>query len=175
MSTGPQQGWKTKRDKAFNKQAAYDERADIHAQRAAMAAAAAEANRAALEARKAAFLAARCTCPVCDTGAIPLDLAERVITALARLPVSVPVDHSVLNALRHIAYGDSVERFAFPETETKLHHPRRVNAAADVTVTETATISPKDTRAIPHKPHKRPTAAELAAATGDEEAIDLED
>ncbi|AYO82680.1 hypothetical protein [Methylobacterium brachiatum] len=173
--TLPSRGFKDRTKKAFDKHAEWEARADIRAQRDALAAAAAEANRAAAEARKAAMLAARCTCPVCDTGAIPLDLAERVITALARLPVSVPVDDAVLNALRYIAYGDHVERYALPSTETKLHHPRRVDAAAaDPAADVRAAITTKSEPIIPAKPRRKLTAAE-AHAEADGAVVETDD
>ena len=130
-----------------------EERAAVRAIRNAAAAELAAADRAAAAAQEAALVAARCECPVCRDGLVTLDMAERVIRALAKLPAGSPVDQDVLMSLQAAVITHAA-------------------ATADDT---RAVITPKSEPIIPAKPRRKPTAAEIFAA-GDDGVVDgLED
>lgn len=101
----------------------------IRAARSAMyAAEAAEAQRVAAEI-EAQNKAQRCHCPICDTGLITVDLAERVYRALERLPSDSKPDPAVIQALVAAAQGIAAPATArFPRITADVKHPRRVEA-----------------------------------------------
>lgn len=162
----PKRGWKKRQAAAIARFETDPELDDIRAQRAALAAAAVVRNEAEAEARRVALAAARCTCPACDgNGAVSLDFAERLITAMARLPAHVPVDDGVLLSLRRIAFGQDVSSLAFPESDT-LSKPRRIS--------ETLTPEPVKVTSNSTKPTRKLTAVE-AHAVADGAILDLDD
>lgn len=132
-----------------------DERTAIRAIRNAAAAEKAATERAAIAAQEAALVAARCECPVCRDGLVTLNLAERVIRALAKLPAGSPVDQDVLMSLQA-----AIITHAAP--------------AADPVADVRATVTPKAEPIIPAKPRRKPTAAEIYAA-GDDGVAELDD
>ncbi|WP_230367604.1 hypothetical protein [Methylobacterium brachiatum] len=145
-------GWKERRNKADRTDYHAEERATVRAIRNAAAAEKAAAERVAVAAREAALVAARCECPVCRDGLVTLDLAERVIRALAKLPAGSPVDQDVLQTLR-AAIVTHAAPTVDPVTDTR------------------AAITPKDVPIIAQKLRRRPSAAEIFAA-GDDGVVD---
>ncbi|WP_342112012.1 hypothetical protein [Methylobacterium sp. SI9] len=113
---------------------------------------------------------ARCSCPVCDSGPVDVELAARVITALARMPAHVQTDPAVLATLSTIVSGRDIDLSAAYSTNLGLHRPHKVYAP--VPLAEPAANTPQEAPVIPTK-RRKPTAAEIFAAGGDEGALDL--
>ncbi|MCJ2057744.1 hypothetical protein MKL09_14410 [Methylobacterium sp. J-048] len=155
FAPGMQRGWKERRTKADRNDYDADARAEARAIRAAYYAELAAADRAAVAAQEAALVAARCECPVCRDGLVTLDMAERVVRALAKLPAGSPVDQDVLQALQA-----AIITHAAP--------------AADPVADTRAVITPKSEPVILQKPRRKPTAAEIYAA-GDDGVAELDD
>ncbi|CAM3270544.1 hypothetical protein JHFBIEKO_4806 [Methylobacterium mesophilicum] len=155
FAPGMQRGWRERRAKADRTDYHADERAAVRAIRDAAAAEKAAADRAAIAAQEAALVAARCECPVCRDGLVTLDLAERVIRALAKLPAGSPVDQDVLMSLQGAIVAQAAQ-------------------AADPVADTRAVITPKSEPVILQKPRRKPTAAEIYAA-GEDGVAELDD
>lgn len=169
-------GHKARKALAAARSNANDERAEIRAERNRMYAeqAARDAIAAAEHAQKQAR--ARCSCVVCGEGLIDAEFAGRIITALQKLPAHVQTDPAILATLRAVVEGNKpIELAAAYSTDLGLKRPRKVYASAPtVDHGEPAVITPKDEPiVVPSKPKRKPTQAEIYAADGDENALDL--
>lgn len=142
---GPSQGWKVRRDKARAKHEVTDERAAVRAERQRMADEKLAADLAAAAEYAKTQARARCSCPVCDAGPVDLELAARIVTALAKLPAHVPTDPNVIAALHAVVGGREIPRSTiYGEAHAGLRVPRRVYADVTPADHRAADVTPKD-------------------------------
>jgi hypothetical protein len=135
---GPSMGWKTRRDRANARNAPDNDRAAIREARQAMYAE--QAARDAAAAVEAANMQARarCSCPVCDSAPVAVELAARVITAMQRLPAHIVNDPDVVAALNAVVAGREIPRASiYSDAHKGMHVPHRTYAVADATPAET--------------------------------------
>lgn len=98
-------GWRDRLKRSKEKQVARDDMADIRAQRTKLAEDARAESEKQARATEAALKTSRCACPVCDSGYVTVEIAERILRALARLPYDSKPDPSVMEALVAAANG----------------------------------------------------------------------
>lgn len=137
-------GWRDRLKRSTERQADRDGMAEIRAQRAKLD----EDNRAASAAQaretEAALKAARCACPVCDSGYVTVEVAERIYRALARLPYDSKPDLAVIEALVAAANGTAAPGTArYPVIPQGAKGLRRIG----LDEAETAPASKPKTRA----------------------------
>ncbi|WP_043755876.1 hypothetical protein [Methylobacterium oryzae] len=145
-----------------------------------MAAEAAERDAIAAAEAAEARLRLRVSCPCCDGSpdGVLVSRAEKILRAWASPFLSTRPDDWNLGHLNAVAVGADTGAVLIPEG---LFYPRpiagavRAEAVDQVPAGRTAAVTPKAEPAIPTKPRRKPTAAEIFAAGGDEGALDLTD
>lgn len=118
-------GWRDRVKKSNEKRQARDDLADVRAERARLMMANAEKDAAQAAEAAAAVAVTRCNCPVCDTGIVTVELAERVYRALRLLPSDSKPDAEIMATLARIAQGQVAHGHA-PRIVEGVKHPRAV-------------------------------------------------
>ncbi|TXM72914.1 hypothetical protein FV218_12305 [Methylobacterium sp. WL69] len=137
-------GWRDRLKRSKEKQVARDDMADIRAQRAKLAEDARAEGEKQARATEAALKTSRCACPVCDSGYVTVEVAERIYRALARLPYDSKPDLAVIEALVAAANGTAAPGTArYPVIPAGAKGLRRI----DLDEAETAPASKPKLRA----------------------------
>ncbi len=118
-------GWRDRLKKTRDKQNIRDDMAEVRAERARASSAKAEEDARAAAAHAAEVAATRCACPVCDSGTVTVELAERVYRALQKLPSDSRPDPDIMLSIARIAQGQAAHGHT-PRVALGLAHPRAV-------------------------------------------------